>query len=155
MLIDPQEPFDWFNARLTGISTKSVQGKPAFPDAWARLEPIMSDAVLVAHNARFDLGVLDRCLGAYGISWQPSVSYVCTVRMGRRILPKESHKLDADCERLGIALDHHKASSDSQACAEIFLRYVTDGADVSEYIRTYELGKHVGGQGDGTQGTLF
>ena len=30
-LVDPEQPFDWFNTRLTGISEESVAGAPCFP----------------------------------------------------------------------------------------------------------------------------
>ena len=39
----------------------------------------------------------------------------------------------------GIPLDHHKADSDARACAEILLRYLQSGADVTQFIRTYRL----------------
>ena len=50
-LVDPEQPFDWFNTKLTGISAESVSGAPAFPALWERIEPLMSSGVLVAHNA--------------------------------------------------------------------------------------------------------
>ena len=45
------------------------------------------------------------------------------------------------CDRYGICLNHHQASSDSRACAEILLRYLQSGADVRQYIRTCSLNK--------------
>ena len=87
----------------------------------------------------FDMGVLKKCLCDYGIDWKPYVRYLCTVQMGRRILPGMGHKLNVLCEYYGISLDHHQAASDSRACAEILLRYLEDGADIRQYIRTYSL----------------
>jgi len=40
----------------------------------------------------------------------------------------------------GIALDHHKADSDSRAAAEILLRYMRDDVDVGKWTRTFWLG---------------
>ncbi len=59
--------------------------------------------------------------------------------MGRRLLPGISHALNDLCEYYGVPLEHHRAESDSAACAEILLRYVADGADVRDFIRTYRL----------------
>lgn len=56
--------------------------------------------------------------------------------MGRRLLPGMSHKLNVLCDHYGICLDHHKADSDSRACAAILLRYLVDGADIRQFIRT-------------------
>ena len=99
----------------------------------------MSRGILVAHNAVFDLGVLKKCLQDYGITWKNTVKYCCTARMGRKLLPDMRHRLNDMCDYYGIELMHHQADSDSRACAEILLRYLQDGADEREYIRTYTL----------------
>lgn len=138
-LVDPETDFDYFNTLLTGISEDTVRGAPTFPEIWERIEPILSHGLLAAHNAVFDLGVLRKCLRDYGIEWKPYVRYVCTVQMGRRILPGVSHKLDDLCARYGIELDHHHAGSDSRACAEILLRYLRSGAELRDHIRTCSM----------------
>ena len=129
-LVNPETHFDYFNTRLTGIRAEMVREAPTFPELWSEIEPRMSSGLLVAHNAVFDMGVLKKCLHDYGIEWRPYVRYLCTVQMGRRILPGVSHKLNDMCDYYGICLDHHQAASDSQACAEILLRYMASGADV-------------------------
>ena len=123
-LINPETYFDYFNTRLTGISEETVWDAPTFPELWPEIEPLMSGGLLVAHNAVFDMGVLKKCLQYYEIDWKPYVRYICTVQMGRRILPGMSHKLDVLCDYYGIELDHHQAASDSRACAKILLRYL-------------------------------
>lgn len=135
--IDPETHFDAFNTQLTGIDEEVVLGKPTFPEIWKEIEPIMSSGILVAHNAVFDLGVLKACLTHYEIKWKPSVKYACTVRIGRKLLPAMKHNLNVMCDYYGIALDHHKADSDSHACAEILLRYFEAGVDEKSIIRTY------------------
>ena len=140
-LVDPEQPFEAFNTLLTGISAESVQDAPSFPELWPRIVPLLESGLLVAHNAVFDLGVLKRCLRDYGIEWRRYTRYVCTVQMGRRVLPQVSHKLNVLCEYYGIPLDHHRAASDSRACAQILLRYLADGADLRQHIRTYSFTK--------------
>ena len=91
-LVDPEQPFDWFNSVLTGINEETVFDAPSFPELWPELEPILSSGILVAHNASFDLGVLRKCLAGYEIEWKPTVKGVCTVVMGRNTwdsLPKK------------------------------------------------------------------
>ena len=140
-LINPETDFDAFNIRLTGIDEELVWDAPTFPELWPQIEPLMSSGLLVAHNAVFDLGVLKKCLDYYEIDWKPYARYLCTVQMGRRILPGMSHKLNTLCDYYGIALNHHHAESDSHACAEILLRYLESGADVRQHIRTYSFRK--------------
>lgn len=138
-LVNPETYFDYFNTRLTGISEESVMNAPNFPDLWRQIEPLMNSGILVAHNAVFDMSVLKRCLCDYNICWKENVPYLCTVQMGRRILPKMSHKLNDLCDYYGISLNHHHAGSDSLACAEILLRYIENGADTAPFIKTYSL----------------
>ena len=136
-LVDPEQPFDWFNTQLTGIDSEAVAGAPTFSELWPRIEPVMSSGLLVAHNASFDMGVLKKCLRDYGIPWRPRVKGRCTVLMGRRLMPGVSHRLGDLCAYYGIDLDHHRADSDSQACARILLRYIESGAEPERYVRTY------------------
>ena len=41
-LVDPEQPFDWFNTVLTGISEETVADAPTFPELWERIEPLLS-----------------------------------------------------------------------------------------------------------------
>jgi DNA polymerase-3 subunit epsilon len=138
-LVDPEQPFDWFNTRLTGISEETVLGQPTFPELWKQIETLMSSGILVAHNAGFDMGVLRRCLAAYEIPWKSSVRGLCTVVMGRKLLPGISHRLNDLCDYYGICLNHHQADSDSHAAAEILIRYMEGGADPQQFLRTYSM----------------
>ena len=140
-LVNPETSFDYFNIQLTGISEETVADAPVFPEVWKQIEPLMSSGLLVAHNAVFDIGVLQKCLQDYDIEWKPYVRYLCTVQMGRKLLPGMSHRLNVLCDYYGICLDHHQAASDSHACAEILLRYLEDGAVIRQHIRTYSLNR--------------
>lgn len=139
-LVDPQTHFDSFNIELTGITPELVQGAPTFPELWRTLQPILDSGLLIAHNAPFDMGVLAKCLRAYGLSWRPWADYACTCQMSRRLLPQlPNHRLNTLCDRLGIPLDHHRADSDSRACARLLLCYLESGADIRPFIRRYDL----------------
>lgn len=138
-LVNPETFFDPFNIRLTGIHEDMVADAPTFPQLWEQIRPLFESGILTAHNAVFDLGVLRSCLKSYGIAWKPYVRYVCTVQMGRKVLPGMKHNLDVLCGYYGIELQHHHAGSDSRACADILLRYLEDGAQTKDFIRTYSL----------------
>ncbi len=139
-LVDPEEHFDWFNVQLTGITPAMAAEAPNFAELWPVLEPYLSSGLLIAHNASFDMGVLAKCLAAYDILWKPTAEYACTVRMGRACFPGfPNHKLNTMCDHLGIELDHHRAGSDSRACAELMIRYLDRGMDVARFCRTYDM----------------
>ena len=137
--VNPEVEFDSFNTELTGISTNTVRTAPTFDALWREIQPMMESGILVAHNAVFDLSVLKACLNAYHLTWKKSVRYLCPVTMGRKLLPNMKHNLNVMCEHYNIPLDHHKADSDSRACAEILLKYQADGADEKQFIRTFRL----------------
>ena len=139
-LINPETWFNGFNIELTGITPEMASIAPSFPELWPVIERAMDGAVLVAHNAPFDMGVLSKCLRAYGIHWKRTAEYACTCRMGRVCCPEfENHKLNTMCGELGIELDHHQAGSDTHACAELLLYYISRGLDVGRFIRRYDL----------------
>jgi DNA polymerase-3 subunit epsilon len=138
-LVDPETYFDYFNTRLTGIDEDLVSDAKNFEEVWREIKPLMSSGMIVAHNAVFDLGVLKKCLEAYGIEWRPYVRYMCTVQIGRRALPGIRHGLGDMCDYYGLSLNHHHAASDAHACAEILLRYISDGIDINKSIRTFKF----------------
>lgn len=138
-LVDPEQPFDEFNTILTGISAETVADAPTFAELWPTIGPILGSGVLAAHNAPFDIGVLRKCLAAYGIPWRQTVRGLCTVSMGRQLLPGIGHRLNELCDYYGIGLNHHCADSDSHACAEILLRYLAAGAEPEKFLRTYRM----------------
>lgn len=139
-LVNPEARFDRFNVELTGITPEMVADKPTFLQLWRDLEPVMDSGLLIAHNAPFDMGVLGKCLRRYGIAWRPQVAYACTCQMSRRLLPDlPNHRLNTLCDYLNLRLDHHRAGSDSRACAEILLHLLRSGASMTPFLRTYDL----------------
>ena len=44
-----------------------------------------------------------------------------------------SHRLNMLCDHYGIELDHHRADSDSLACAKILLKYIEEGAEPGQF----------------------
>ena len=139
-LVNPETYFNSFNVALTGISSESVKDAPSFPEVFEKIMPMLDGAVLVAHNAPFDMGVLAKCLDFYGIRWKPEVDYACTCSMARRAFPElSSRKLNVLCELFGIALDHHNAMSDARAAAELLIRYERLGFSASGFSKTYKF----------------
>ncbi len=57
-LIDPQRPLDPRAMAVNGITEAMVSGQPVFAKFLPDLEEALAGRVLVAHNARFDLGFL-------------------------------------------------------------------------------------------------
>ncbi len=144
-LVNPEQEMDPFNIALTGITPEMLEGQPTFGELWPTIGPILTDpdALLLAHNAPFDMGVLGKCIDAYGIEAPLFLKYVCTCQMSKKAAPNlPDHKLRTLCDVLRIDLNHHNAASDAHACAEIFLRCIEWGADPADFTRDYDVYAH-------------
>ncbi len=122
-LIDPGVPLPRFIAALTGISDQMLKGSPQFAeiaDAWL---DFAGDAVIVAHNSKFDLALLNREIGRVFPGSRMRNAELCTVKLARRILSDlDNHNLDALAEYFGLEIaERHRAASDAFATAEVFL----------------------------------
>jgi DNA polymerase III epsilon subunit-like protein len=114
--------FDGMNISIHGIRPEDVKDEPEFPEIWAELAPHLTGTMVLAHNASFDMSVLRATLDLYGLVW-PELSYLCTVKIARECWPTlVDHKLPTVAAHLGIDLDHHLASSDAEACAQVALQ---------------------------------
>jgi DNA polymerase-3 subunit epsilon len=121
-LVDPRRPIPPFVTRLTGITNEMVAGAPPLSDALPRFLAFAGDdAVLVAHNATFDVSHLDAA--RRWVSGEPiSHPHLCTLRLARRLLPEIRRRgLDSVAGALGIRCDdRHRALPDARITAEIF-----------------------------------
>jgi DNA polymerase-3 subunit epsilon len=106
---------------IHGLTWRDVCDAPRFAQVWTELTPVIDGAhFLVAHNARFDQGVLRACCADAGLA-PPALPFKCTVRWSRRTWSLPRHNLPTVCEHLGIELRHHDALSDAEACARIMV----------------------------------
>jgi len=58
-LVDPRQPVPAKITEITGINGEMLVGQPPIEEVLPRFLEFSADSVLVAHNARFDLGFLD------------------------------------------------------------------------------------------------
>ena len=103
-----------------------MAGAPNFAQVWPHIAPLFTeDQLVAAHNARFDIKVLQSTLARYQID-APHFLSVDTVKTSRKLYPElPNHKLNTVAEHLQIQLDnHHNALADSYACANILLTEV-------------------------------
>lgn len=139
-LINPETFFSPFNVSLTGITPAAAAEAPTFPEVWRELRGVFDSGLLIAHNAPFDMGVLAKCLGHYGIFWKHQAAYACTCQMARRCYPFLPNKrLNTLCDYLDIQLDHHRAGSDARAAALLLIDELARGMDIRDFRRQYYL----------------
>jgi DNA polymerase III epsilon subunit family exonuclease len=123
-LVDPGVPLPRFIAALTGISDEMLKGAPKFAevvDAWLEFA---GDAVLVAHDSKFDLALLNREIARVFHGCRMRNAELCTVKLARRMMRTlDSHNLDALADHFGFEItERHRAASDARATAQLLLR---------------------------------
>jgi len=87
-LVNPTGAIPPFIAVLTGITDAMVAGAPRLGQALPAFLEFSRGAVLVAHNAPFDLGFLRAGCDQLGIAW-PGYEHLDTARLARRILTRD------------------------------------------------------------------
>lgn len=128
-LVDPECWIPPEISRLTGIDAETVAGAPAFRDLAAELLEKIAGHVLVAHNARFDIGFLRQSFRRVGMTFTPKV--LCSVKLSRSLFPGvRGHGLDAVMQRLDLACDaRHRALGDAQVVADVVARLAETRAE--------------------------
>jgi len=123
-LIKPQRyysQFSPFNITIHHITPEMVRYAPEFDQVFPKLLPWLDNAVVVAHNAPFDIAVLRSLIQLYGLE-TPIVPYIDSVEVARKCYPRlDNHKLNTVCSALEIELDHHDALSDARGSALIIM----------------------------------
>lgn len=121
-LMRPPRGFDRFdprNVRIHGITEDQVSDRPRFGEVFSELEEFIGDDALVAHNAGFDLGVIESALEVSGAD-VPEMRFGCSLMLARKSYSLASYALPSAAAEAGFTLqNHHDALADAQACAAI------------------------------------
>ena len=123
-LVHPGCPIPPASTKIHGITDAMVAGAPDVATALGGFHHFAEDAVLIAHNAPFDMGLLRRSEAESGRHFPNRV--MDTVLLSAMIWGQgATHSLDAICERLGITIPdglRHTAMGDATATAQAYLK---------------------------------
>lgn len=106
---------------LTGITDEMVKEAPCFATALKNFKNFVKDYTLVAHNAQFDSSFIYYFGDLIGINFREN-PLVDSLRIAKKLFPKEENKLGLLAERLGVLqIDEHRADDDAEVLAQIML----------------------------------
>ncbi|MCG6556840.1 3'-5' exonuclease [Ruegeria sp. 1NDH52C] len=123
-LVNPGRPIPPASTKVHGVSDAMVADAPDIVTAARQFHHFARDAVIVAHNAPFDMAFLRRHGKRCGLEWDHPI--LDTVLLSAVLFgASETHTLDALCDRLGVTIPaplRHTALGDAQATAEVLCR---------------------------------
>jgi DNA polymerase-3 subunit epsilon len=125
-LVAPGVPLPSLVGRITGLSDETLRRAPRIAQALRRFCAFAGDAVLVAHNARFDVGFVDRELERL-TGKRLSATVIDTVPLARNLLRGRAERVNLAALALffGVSAEPcHRALPDALATAEVFVRLV-------------------------------
>jgi DNA polymerase-3 subunit epsilon len=121
--VDPGQRLAPAITALTGIADRDLCGAPRPQEAVRRFLGFAGDAVLVAHNARFDLAFLDREVERL-TGRRLAGAVIDTVGLARRLVGGRC-SLGSLAYRLGTSVEPcHRALADAEATGEILLHLI-------------------------------
>ena len=124
-LVDPGRPIPPQIVALTGITESMTYDAPRIEEVLPSFIEFARGAILVAHNARFDVGFLRANALRLNLAW-PFTTSLCTVTMARRILTRDEAptvKLSALADLFDVSVrPTHRALDDARATVEVFHR---------------------------------
>lgn len=121
-LVDPGRSIPPQIVALTGITSAMVYDAPRIDAVLPSFLEFCRGAVLVAHNAGFDIGFLRAAAERIHLPW-PKPPVLCTVRLARRVLTKDeapSVKLSALARLFNATTTpNHRALDDARATVDV------------------------------------
>ena len=128
--INPGHPISAFTTDLTGITDDHVRNAKPLKQVLEEFQEFCKDAVLVAHNATFDVGFMNANYKRHGLPkiTQPVID---TLEFARNLYPEyKRHGLGPLTKRFGVALEHHHmANYDAEATGRLLFIFIKDVAE--------------------------
>lgn len=112
---------------LTHITDDMLVDAPEIDDVIKRFLEFIEGAVLVAHNARFDMGFLQEAVKRIG--QKPVQNPVLdTLELARFLFPSmKNHRLNTLADKLNVKLEqHHRAIYDAEATGHILWKMIEE-----------------------------
>ncbi|MFT8362636.1 MAG: PolC-type DNA polymerase III [Sporolactobacillus sp.] len=126
---NPHHPLPQKITELTSITDEMLKDAPDALEVVKAFRAFIGDAILVAHNATFDIGFLNTAYKKLGFGAAEN-PWMDTLELGRLLYPEfKNHKLDTLCKAFNIELTHHhRAIYDTEATGYLAWKMIKDAA---------------------------
>ena len=118
--VNPEKPIPYEVVEVTKITDDMVKDAPTIKEVFPKIIEFIGDAVLVAHNADFDIGFLKHNASILGHKFD--YTYIDTLRLAKDLFPEyKKYKLGIIAENLGIKVEvAHRALDDVNTTVQVF-----------------------------------
>ena len=126
LYVNPERPVDEEAFQVHGISNEFLADKPKFAEVANQLIDFIRGSELLIHNAKFDVGFMDKEWQLLGLSETTTdmATVVDTVSLAMQLCPGHQVNLDNLCNLYDVdksARTVHGALLDAQILAEVYL----------------------------------
>ena len=125
--LNPEREVPVESQRIHGLSTEFLSDKPLFAHIADEFLEFVGDAVLVIHNASFDMKFINAELARLGRTPLSMARTLDTIEIAKRKIPGARYSLDELCKRFSIDLslrEKHGALLDAELTAQVYLELV-------------------------------
>lgn len=125
--LNPERDVPIESQRIHGLSAEFLSDKPLFAHVADEFLEFVGDAVLVIHNASFDMKFINAELTRVGRTPLSMARTLDTIEIAKRKLPGARYSLDELCKRFSIDLsarEKHGALLDAELTAQVYLELV-------------------------------
>ncbi|MGG0669055.1 PolC-type DNA polymerase III [Sporosarcina koreensis] len=145
---NPHHPLSSTTTELTGITDDMVKDAPEVSEVIKDFKKFIGDAILVAHNASFDMGFFYEASKKAGLH-DKSYPVIDTLEMARFLYPEmRNHRLNTLAKKFDIELtQHHRAIYDTEATAYLFIKLMKEAATEKGIEYLDDFNKNIG-EGD-------
>jgi len=146
--IDPGVELSSFTTQLTGITTEMVKGSKPEEQVLAEFQEFTKDTILVAHNAQFDIGFINKGYEKNNLPVYPQ-PVIDTLELSRFLYPQfKSFGLSALAKRFDVVLEqHHRAIYDAETTGRLLDIFLKDLMSEYEITNLNHMNDYIG-QGD-------
>lgn len=142
ILINPKIDIPKHITRITKITNEMVKNQPTFNDVKDKIKNFLKDAILVTHNADFDISFLNEALVNHGDEALNN-PVIDTLSLSRNLFPtSRNHRLGTLCRLFEVKYDEdvaHRADYDAEVLNDVWQAMLAKLTKTNKKLKHLEL----------------